>query len=85
MQIKEWASCPTQSKLYQELAQLDLLVNIAELDVFGFTVVPPEKVAPPEFHARVKDAAVKVLGPHLVSGTWRCPVTRSWSKRQSVT
>lgn len=76
MQIKEWASCPTQSKLYQELAQLDLLVNIAELDVFGFTVVPPEKVAPPEFHARVKDAAVKVVerrfGPLGGDGmTWK--------------
>ena len=61
MQIKDWASCPNQAKLYRELAELDLLENIAELDVFGFTVVPPEKVAPPEFHARVKEALIDVV------------------------
>jgi len=61
MEIKDWTSCPTQSKLYQELAGLDLLENIAELDVFGFTVVPPEKVAPPEFHSRVKEALITVV------------------------
>ena len=56
MKIKEWSSCPTQAKLYQELDQLGLLENIAELDVFGFTVIPPEKVGPPDIHARVKAA-----------------------------
>ena len=61
MQIKDWASCPNQAKLYRELAELDLLENIAELDVFGFTVVPPGKVAPPEFHARVKEALIDVI------------------------
>jgi ectoine hydroxylase-related dioxygenase (phytanoyl-CoA dioxygenase family) len=61
MKIKEWASCPTQAKLYQELAQLDLLENIAELDVFGFTVIPPEKVGPPELHANVKEALIDVV------------------------
>lgn len=61
MEIKDWASCPNQAKLYRELAELDLLENIAELDVFGFTVVPPEKVAPPAFHARVKDALVRAM------------------------
>lgn len=61
MQIKDWPSCPNQAKLYRELAQLDLLEHIAELDVFGFTVVPPEKVAPPAFHARVKNALVRVM------------------------
>ncbi|XOV86367.1 MAG: phytanoyl-CoA dioxygenase family protein [Pseudomonadota bacterium] len=61
MQIKDWASCPTQSKLYRELAELDLLENIAELDVFGFTIVPPEKVGPPEFHAALKQAVIDVV------------------------
>ena len=74
--FKDWASCPNQAKLYRELAELDLLENIAELDVFGFTVVPPEKVAPPAFHARVKDALVRVMegrfGPLDPDGmTWK--------------
>lgn len=76
MKIKDWTSCPSQAKLYQELAQLDLLENIAELDVFGFTVVPPEKVGPPDFHTRVKDALVGVIerrfGPLGNDGlTWK--------------
>lgn len=61
MEILDWESCPTQAKLYRELAQLGLLENIAELDVFGYTVVPPEKVGPPEFHARVKTAVETVV------------------------
>ena len=61
MQIKDWASCPNQAKLYRELAELDLLENIAELDMFGFTVVSPENVAPPKFHARVKEALIDVM------------------------
>ena len=76
MKIKEWSSCPTQAKLYQELDQLGLLENIAELDVFGFTVIPPEKVGPPDFHASVKDALIQVVekrfGPLSDDGlTWR--------------
>ena len=61
MEIKDWPLCLPESKLYRELAQLDLLENLAELNMFGFTVVPPEKVGPPEFHARVKEAVVKVV------------------------
>ena len=61
MKIKDWESCSTQSKLYQELASLDLLENIAELDVFGFTVVPPAKVGPPELHARIREVVVDVV------------------------
>ena len=61
MEVKDWPLCLPQSKLYRELVQLDLLENIAELDVFGFTVVPPEKVGPPEFHASVKQALVTLI------------------------
>ena len=81
MQIEDWASCPNQAKLYRELAQLDLLEHIAELDVFGFTVVPAEKVAPPEFHARVKEALIDVMegrfGPLSDDGM-------SWKDRNQI-
>ena len=49
------------SELYAELKQLGLLENIAELDVFGFTVVPPEKVGPPALHEKVKAALIAVV------------------------
>ncbi len=61
MEIKDWPLCLAESKLYRELAQLDLLEHIAELDVFGYTVVPPEKVGPPEFHVKVKEALVNLI------------------------
>lgn len=61
MDIADWKSAGPSAPLFRELAALDLLANIAELDFFGFTVVPPEKVAPPEFHADVKSALLGVL------------------------
>ena len=59
MEIKDWQSCPTQSKLYKELKDLDLLENIAELDVFGFTIIPPEKVASKETLKKVSTGGAK--------------------------
>ena len=61
MQVENWPSVGPSAQLYQELKQLDLLENIAELDVFGFTIVPPEKVGTPDFHARMKEALSSVL------------------------
>ena len=61
MEIKDWATAPTQSKLYQELATLGLLENVSELDEFGFTVVPPEKVGSPELHQALHAALTNVI------------------------
>ena len=61
MEIKDWESCPSQSRLYRELVQLDLLENIAELDVFGFTVISPEKVGSREFHLKIKQTLIRVI------------------------
>lgn len=47
--------------LYRELQQLGLESNVAELETFGFTVVPPEKVGPPELLKDVKKALEKVV------------------------
>ncbi|NJN50865.1 MAG: phytanoyl-CoA dioxygenase family protein [Gammaproteobacteria bacterium] len=61
MQIEDWESAESLPALYRELQSLGLETNIAELEAFGFTVVPPEKVAPPEFHAEVKVALERVM------------------------
>lgn len=60
MEIKDWSSTGTRSPLYRELEELDLLENIAELDGFGYTVLPPEKVGPPEHHEAVKNAVLRI-------------------------
>ena len=60
MKIEDWPSAKTLPALYRELQKLDLLENVAELDAVGFTVLPPEKVGPPEQREQVHDALIRV-------------------------
>jgi ectoine hydroxylase-related dioxygenase (phytanoyl-CoA dioxygenase family) len=60
MKIEDWPSAKTIPALYRELKSLDLLEHLAELDAFGFTVLPPEKVGPPEQHAAVRETVLRV-------------------------
>ncbi len=60
MKIENWASSEPLPALFREMRTLELDPHIAELDAFGFTVVPPEKVAPPEFQQRILDAILAV-------------------------
>lgn len=60
MEINDWTSARYLPQLYRELKQLDLLEHIAELEAFGYTVVPPEKVGTPDEHAAVRDALIRV-------------------------
>ena len=46
--------------LYAEIRRLELEENIAELDAYGLTVVPPEKVAPRAFTERLRDTIVEI-------------------------
>lgn len=43
-----------------ELRELGLEAHVAELDVEGYTVVPPERVAPAGFATRLRDAVLAV-------------------------
>src|SRR4051794_26592481 len=43
MEIGNWPATRDLNALFRQLRELDLLENIAELDAFGFTIVPPEK------------------------------------------
>ena len=61
MEIGDWKSAGSVAPLYRELAELDLLSNITELEAFGFTVIPPEKVGPPEFCEEVKAALERTM------------------------
>ena len=48
-------------RLYAPIQELGLERNLVELETFGYTVVPPQKVAPAEFVERVRDAVLRVL------------------------
>ena len=42
------------------IRELGLERYVGELDHYGYTVIPPERVAPPEFVERVRDAVLRV-------------------------
>ena len=60
MKIDDWESAATLPALYRELQQLGLETNVAELEAFGYTIVPPDIVGPPDFHAAVREALLSV-------------------------
>jgi ectoine hydroxylase-related dioxygenase (phytanoyl-CoA dioxygenase family) len=58
---KSWDPSADLDEIWRDIKACDLTENVAEYEAYGYTVVPPEKVAPPEFHAKVLEA---VLGVH---------------------
>lgn len=54
------------TELYKELKQLDLESHIAELSMYGYTVVPPGKIMPKEYIKQLRDAVLRVS--HARSG-----------------
>lgn len=61
MEIGEWKSAGSVGPLYKELLELGLETNICELEIFGFTVVPPEKVGPPGLVKEVRAALEEAM------------------------
>ncbi len=61
MEIENWKSVGSLAPLTRELRQLGLADNIVELEVLGFTVVPPEKVAPASFRDGVREALERTM------------------------
>lgn len=60
MKIEDWPSAKHTPALYRELKQLDLLEHLTELEAFGFTVLPPEKVGPQEQHDAAREAVLRI-------------------------
>lgn len=61
MEIADWQATSDLNDLYREIRRLDLEQNIAELDNFGFTIVEPDKVAPPGFADRLLEAILSIV------------------------
>jgi hypothetical protein len=51
---------PRGTKFFQPIVDLGLERHVAELAGVGYTVVPPEKVAPAEFLERIRDAVLRI-------------------------
>ena len=57
------ASVPDRiEELYQPVRELGLESYVADLDNYGYVVIPPEKVAPPEFVDRMREVVLRVIG-----------------------
>jgi hypothetical protein len=61
MKIENWETAGSLAPLYQELQQLGLETNIAELEAFGYTIVPAEKIGPDGYHLELKEALEDVV------------------------
>ena len=60
MEIKDWSSAKDTPALYRELKELELLENLAELEAFGYTVLPPDKVGSVEQHEEAKEVVLRI-------------------------
>lgn len=56
MEIGAWPTSQGVNDNYREIRRLGLESHVAELDTFGFTVVPPELAAPAGFADKLADA-----------------------------
>jgi ectoine hydroxylase-related dioxygenase (phytanoyl-CoA dioxygenase family) len=54
------AISPDTEEIWEEIKRLDLTYHVAELEVRGYTVVPPDKVASPKFIAQLRKTILDV-------------------------
>src|SRR4051794_15848916 len=75
MEIGDWTATRDLNDLFRQLRDLDLLDNVAELDAYGFTIVPPEKTGAGDLTTRLRatllDVAEQRTGsrPDIEAGT----------------
>ncbi|MCM8729809.1 phytanoyl-CoA dioxygenase family protein [Hephaestia sp. GCM10023244] len=61
MEIGTWKSMAGMDETYRQAREYGLETNLAELEAFGFTVIPPDKTgAPRDFAARLLDRVVEI-------------------------
>jgi ectoine hydroxylase-related dioxygenase (phytanoyl-CoA dioxygenase family) len=60
VRIGDWETTSDLAEIFRDAQKHDLVENLAELEAFGFTVVPPDKVGPPERRERITAALLDV-------------------------
>jgi ectoine hydroxylase-related dioxygenase (phytanoyl-CoA dioxygenase family) len=75
MKIGEWKEPPELSASYLRIRDLGLLDHLAELDTFGFTIIPPERAAPAGLVRRLRERILEIsaernrgIAPDLATG-----------------
>ncbi|CAN5493249.1 hypothetical protein BH10PSE12_BH10PSE12_07470 [soil metagenome] len=73
---------PDALAVWNAIERLDLFRHIAELEVKGYTIIPPEKIGPPEFIVRMRETVLDVVErrrgarPDIEAGTFPVPSER---------
>jgi hypothetical protein len=88
MELSAYGASPNVDPLMQDLGRYDLYRHVVELEAYGMTVVPPEKVqSSPGFAEQLRDAIVRVcekrhgvvLGdPGTAPASVASGISRSW-------
>ena len=58
--LDEYKDSPEYRKVQEQIETLGLIDHIEHLDEYGYTVIPPELVAPEEFQDRLRAAVLNV-------------------------
>lgn len=72
--VSGWKLADTAADPLAEIRRLGLEKNVAELDAYGFTIVPPDQAGPPGLADKIRQAMVDVaarrsgVAPDLESG-----------------
>ena len=60
MEFGDFKATAAFNPTYQQIKELELEPHIVDLDAYGFTVIPPEKVAPPDFLERIRETVLRI-------------------------
>ena len=60
MEFGDFEATEAFNPTYQKIKELELEPHIVDLDAYGFTVIPPEKVAPLDFLERIRETVLRI-------------------------
>ena len=60
-QFGEFENTKRLNKTFNRIRELNLESNVSELNTYGFTVVPPDKVADSDFFSRMRDTVLSLV------------------------
>jgi len=76
--------------VFAEIRELGIESHVAELDAYGLTVVPPDKVAPPGFADRLRETVLRIarertgIEPDVVGGKTHADVEATAGQRGEI-
>ena len=60
MEFGAFESTEILNPIYTRIKELGLESHVMDVDTYGFTVIPPEKVASPDFLERMRETVLRI-------------------------